>query len=160
MKLLQFQWVLRTENWEWVVPVTVPKQNLHHGLPLPQCVVTKQRLKDVADDAGKRNSMDGVEVVCRYEGAAAANGCTKVNKSLLVTDVAKFFWRVTWAEGRNRQVATSQVRGSDALRPKRGLPLPEGWATALRAFDAGAGVEVTKRLQPELSPGIGLAFPK
>ena len=89
--VLQFQWVLRTENWEWVVPVTVPKQNLHHGLPLPQCVVTKQRLKDVAEDAGKRNSMEGVEVVCRYEGAAAANGCIKVNESLLVTDVANSF---------------------------------------------------------------------
>ena len=63
--------------------------------------------------------MEGVEVVCRYEGAAAANGCIKVNESLLVTDVAKSFWRVTWVEGRNLQVATSQVRGSDALRPKR-----------------------------------------
>ena len=54
--VLRFQWVLRTEKWEWVVPVSIFTRNLHHGPPLPQCVVTKQRLIDVAEHAKTENS--------------------------------------------------------------------------------------------------------
>ena len=77
-----------------------------------------------------------------------------MKEKILVTDVAKFSWQVTWAQGTKRQIAISHVRGYHALRPKRSLPLPEGWATALRALQNDANADVARRCQSQLSPDI------
>ena len=45
---LAFEWALRSGNWEWSDPVSTRCKHLTRGVALPRCMVTKQRLIDVA----------------------------------------------------------------------------------------------------------------
>lgn len=151
---LEFQWVLRTGDWEWTDSVTMWCKHLRQGVPLPRCSVTKQRLTDVAGASAQKFSMDDCfDVVCRYESSppsGSAGATAKSSDRISIRDLVKFHWEVRWAGG--QQLATTEVRAGHALEDKRLVPLPAGWATALRALGAFKDARVISNA--ELLAGI------
>ncbi len=150
--LLEFEWTLRSDGFEWVDVVSMRCKHLTQGVPLPRCTVTKQRLIDAASSLAQKHSKDNsFDVSCRYEGALEAGSTTenlKLKDRVSVRDVARFHWEVVWPGG--RQVATSHVRAYKALEDNRSVPLPDGWTTALRALGVLANTRETSMADLQL----------